>query len=136
MPLFWLSLAFIAGILFSARFLLPAEAWLVVAGFTLILAIILAFLRSRLPTTSGDVRPKFKLPPFSYTLIPFIFALGAARYQGAQPDVTAPDFIASYNDSTHQVRVVGIVIKPPKAQEGIITLRVKVDGIHKSMQRM
>jgi competence protein ComEC len=129
MPLFWLSLAFIAGILSSARFLLPADAWLVVAGFCLILALILAFLKTRLPGSSDDTGPKFKLPPFSYSLIPFIFALGAARCQFAQPDLTAPDFIASYNDSGHQVRVVGTVIKPPKVLENAVTLRLNVEGI-------
>ena len=95
MPLFWLSLAFIAGILFSARIQLPANAWLVAAGFSLILALILAFLRNRSPAPSDDARSKLILPPLSYSLIPFIFALGAARYQFSQPDLTAPDFIAS-----------------------------------------
>ena len=132
MPLFWLSLAFIAGILFSARFLLPADAWLAVAGFTLILALVLAFLKTRLSSSSDDTRLKIKPPSLSHSLIPVIFALGAARYQFAQPDFTAPDFIASYNDSTHQVRVVGTVIKPPKVQEGIVTLRVKVEKIQPS----
>ena len=129
MPLFWLSLAFVAGILLSARIQVPAIAWLVAAGFCLILALILAFLRYRLPAPSDDARLKFKLPPLYYSLIPFIFALGAARYQFAQPDLTAVDFIASHNDSGDEVRVVGMLIKPPQVLEDAVTLRLKVESI-------
>jgi competence protein ComEC len=132
MPLFWLSLAFMAGVLFSARFSLTADAWLVTAGMCLVLALALALLKTLRTAPADGARSKVSIPPFSYSLVPLIFTLGAARYQLAQPDFTAPDFIAAYNDSGDEVRVVGTVVRPPKIQEGGVTIRVKVEGMQPS----
>jgi competence protein ComEC len=39
------------------------------------------------------------------------------------------EFIAYYNDAGHEVRVIGMIAKPPAIQEDQAVLRIRVDGI-------
>jgi competence protein ComEC len=129
MLLFWLSLAFMAGILFSARIQLTATIWLVIAGISLLLVLAVSWRRTRRAFSEIDSIPRKKLPPQFFLLIPFCFALGAARFQISQPDLHSPEFIAYHNDSGNEVRVIGMVTKPPQVQENRVALRIGVEGI-------
>jgi competence protein ComEC len=129
MPLFWLSLAFMAGILFSARIQLPTSIWLVIAGISSIIVLVLSWRRIR--RTFSDIEPiQSQTPtPQFYLLIPFFLALGALRFQISQPDLNSPDFIAFYNHSGKEMRVTGTILKPPQITENHVVLRIGVDGI-------
>jgi competence protein ComEC len=129
MPLFWLSLAFMAGILLSARIQLSTTAWLVIVGISLLLVLVVSWRRIRRTFSEIDSIPKDSLSPQFYLLIPFCFALGAARFQISQPDLCSPEFIAYHNDSGNEVRVIGMVTKPPQVQENQVVLRFGVEGV-------
>ncbi len=129
MPLFWLSLAFTVGIIFSARIQLSTTIWLVIAGISLILVLAVSWRRTRRAFSEIDSTPRDTLPPQFYILIPFCLALGAARFQISQPDLSSPEFIAFHNDSGDEVRVVGMILKPPQIQENQSVLRIGVEGI-------
>jgi hypothetical protein len=108
MPLLWISLAFLAGILLAANVHLSTYAWLLLAGVALALGLLsrLTFHASRITPhisrlthyvsrltirfshfTDHASRFTSSLPPLPYSLIPLFLFLGAARYQFAQPDL-------------------------------------------------
>ncbi|UCD97934.1 MAG: ComEC/Rec2 family competence protein [Chloroflexota bacterium] len=129
MPLFWLSLAFLAGIIFSAGVPLPTSLWLVVAGISLVLFFAYSW-RQRRSTVS--------LPGFNsaqprqlqiHLLLPALFALGAARFLGSAPDLNSEAFIAYHNDTGEEMKLVGRLTKPPQSLEGQTRLRMGVEGI-------
>jgi competence protein ComEC len=162
MPLLWLSLSFIAGIVLAANIKLSTAAWLGFVGASLVLSIFLRLLNSRFNRSPNPDRPitnhllsrqpcnltivggilrftrHFLLitqyvlrfiasPPYSLLLL-FLF-LGAVRYQSAQPDLGAPDFIASHNDSGEWVSLTGTLVKPPEIADGYSDLRILAEQI-------
>ena len=128
MPLLWLSLAFLAGISLAARVELPTATWLAVAGVTFVLALLVEWRRRRttIPGSTSSWSHDLALP---YTLIPALIALGAARYQVAQPDLAAPDFIAAYNDTGIAVVVTGVVTEPPDLRDTYTLLKLRTESI-------
>ena len=144
MPLLWLSLAFLAGILLAASLHLPAGAWLLLAGIGLLIGLGFRFLRARtiapLPHASRITQyvsrftfhlSRFtpSLPPLPYSLISFFLLLGAARYQFAQPDLRSPEFIAAYNDRGGEVSVQGVLVEPPDRRDTYTYLKLRVEKI-------
>jgi competence protein ComEC len=140
MPLLWLSLLFLVGILLGANFSLPTSIWLFLAAATLVVWLLwLALKRSddRLAKDWSDLAqspiylkisrliPTF---PLSFPLLLLALLIGAARYQSAQP-VIEPDFIAWYNDMDGEVTVEGVLVKPPDLRDSYTNLRVKVDQL-------
>lgn len=72
---------------------------------------------------------RFKFSPQYFLLILVSFALGAARFQVSEPDLHSPEFIAYFNDSGQEARVMGMIIKPPEDQDNRKLLRVRVEGV-------
>ena len=140
MPLFWLSLAFVAGIIFSASLPLDTTQWLWSAGGVLLFGLARRFLSKasrRRISTPPPIRQALQalrgLPGVT-TLSPMVlivvFCLGAARFQVALP-TSDPGFIAWYNASdleTATARVVmGLVVKPPDVRDRYTNLTVQVE---------
>ena len=145
MPLFWLSLAFLAGILVAreirlsrslwlglAHIVLPPQIplsrslWLGLAGIALLTTLLLRILSSRL-----NLKP-FNLPPstlFLASLSLTIFFLGAARYHFTIPRVDA-HHIAWYNDREYEVLVTGTLTDPPDARDTYSNLRLDVTSVN------
>lgn len=121
MPLLWLSLAFLAGILFASLVSLPLFAWLCVAAGAAILLI--------LALTLSD-RRLLKLPPWSiFGLILLAgFAFGAARYQASIPVVDS-NHIAWYNDRENELVITGVVTDPPDRRDTFTNLRLEVSRV-------
>ncbi|MBE3067240.1 MAG: ComEC/Rec2 family competence protein, partial [Chloroflexi bacterium] len=153
LPLLWLSLAFIAGILVAkqirlsrsfwlglAHSVLPPQIplsrnlWLVLAGIALLSALLLRILSSRAGTGTTTLRlnfKPFKLPPptlFLASLALTVFFLGAARYHFTLPFVDA-HYIAWYNDREYELLVTGTLTNPPDERDTYTNLRVNVTGI-------
>jgi competence protein ComEC len=129
MPLFWLSIAFMAGIVLSARMQLSFSTWLIFAGISIILTFFASWWRVRSSPFEESPNPSFNLSPQFILLILVSFSLGAARYQYSQPDWSSPDFIAFYNNAGHEVRLIGMVVKPPEVLENQAVVRIEVEGI-------
>ena len=126
MPLFWLSLSFLSGILLAANITLPTTTWLILAGVSIAIASARrAFARSTFQRF--HVKRSTFNPP-----IPILFlalTLGAARYQASIPDVNDPHFIASYNDSEQTLRVTGIVVNFPDQRDTYTNLRIATEQL-------
>jgi competence protein ComEC len=134
MPLFWLALAFLAGILFANAVRLPATAWLIMAGAAFAGSILLAIISRWLAQRGGTgPRPARRLPaPFSLAFGILFFAsalFGAYRYQSKQPDLTDPSFIAWYNGTQGEVILEGVIAAPPDVRDSYTNLRLAVDKI-------
>ena len=134
MPLFWLALAFLAGILLSSAVHLPTVAWLILAGAAFTGSILLTIISRWLAQRGGvGLRPARRLPdPFSPAFVVLLFAsafFGASRYQSKQPDLSDPGFIAWYNDIQGEVILEGVITALPDVRDSYTNLRVAVDKI-------
>lgn len=148
LPLLWLSLAFVTGILLASLLTLPVSTWLALAAVSLALALILRRLQSstRIPvkrnrefTTETRRSPSSlcgsqrysvcSVSPWFIALNLLTICLGAARYQAALPDFTDPAFIAQYNDSDQTMTVTGVVIDFPDRRDRYTNLRIQAERI-------
>jgi hypothetical protein len=123
MPLFWLSLTFLGGILLGAAAGLPVWGWLVLAAAVLVLVALLGRLPVARRALARGWRSPLPAPAFLACLL-----LGAARYQAAQPRL-APDFIVWYSDTRLEMVVVGVVLTPPDRRDTYTNLRVDVEQV-------
>jgi competence protein ComEC len=139
MPLLWLSLAFLAGILLAANLPLPGYVWSGLAGLGLAISLLVRFWRKRsLPTTRSGYWSLFTdnfqlltshLPALPYSLLPVCLFLGAAHYQYAQPDLNSPAFSAAYNDRGEELAVQGLLIELPDVRDQYTQLKLRLEGI-------
>ena len=130
MPLFWLSLAFLAGILLSANLALPPAVWWGCAGATLLLFLLITFLRNRISISNPRLNSQFGQPALVVILLAGLaFFLGAARYQAIQPHLNAPHFVAHYNDRQGESRLCGTLIEPPDQRDNFALLKLRAAAI-------
>jgi competence protein ComEC len=120
LPLLWLSLAFIGGILLAAGLSLPVYLWLILAALALIAGLLL---RRRIPVLLMPAAYYFLL------LLSLIFLfLGAFRYRLTQSPVTPAD-AAFYNDRQYDLLVTGWVSEPPDSRDAYTNLRIQVEAL-------
>jgi len=108
MPLLWLSLAFIAGIIIADNVDLPVTTWLILAVVSLALWLLILFIQwimARRAFVQESDSPLFTLSP----LLLLALTLGGLRYQVFLPNLTNPNFIASQNDTGEHVTLTGVV---------------------------
>jgi len=133
MPLLWLSISFIAGILIANNYLLPATSWLILAGISVVLAFT-RLLGKRLNVQFAFVNrftlPVSLTPPLPLPFLALAFSLGAARYQASIPDLNDPNFIAHYNDTGQTMVVTGMVIGFPDQRDTHMNLRIQTERLH------
>ena len=115
MPMLWIALAFISGIVIASLFPLSAYIWLGIG-----LGLLLVVLLTRHP------KSLFHLPLSTFYLI-FIF-FGAAWYQFRQPNIDA-FHIAFYNDRDYEMLVTGTLSEPPDYRDTYTNLRLKVEAV-------
>jgi competence protein ComEC len=136
MPLLWLSLAFLLGIVLAASLVLPTTTWLVLAAAALLLTLLrLLLTRLSLRGSRITLRPllsslpyPLSLSPIPYPLLFFVLFLGSARYQAAQPRFDA-NFIAWYNDRESNMVVEGVLTEPSDVRDAYTNLRIAVDQL-------
>jgi competence protein ComEC len=146
MPLFWLSLSFLAGILVAAVSRLSELAWLSLGGGVLLLwlgSLYLSRIGNRSKATLSfpfykriSTRVRSALDRFkSFSLpipLPLLFmfmALGAARYQLSVPNLADPGLVSRYNDLPTIYTVEGVLVEPPDARDTYTNLLVQVDAL-------
>ena len=141
-PLFYLCLAFLAGLLLAEPAGLPAWTWLLIGVAALIGAAALFPFRTRLsrpfhprwtrPLALVHLHPA-AVPPLLIRQLPILLAAalacGAARYAAAQPVLTDPGFIANFNDRGQRFSVTGVLSEPPDVRDAFTYLRVAVEEI-------
>ena len=119
MPLLWVSLSFLAGIVLAASIPLPAWAWAFIAAIFFLLFL----LRRRFSNTSSH----FPLSTFHFFL-PTILFLGSAYFQSRQPNIDA-FHIAFYNDREYQLLITGSIAEPPDYRDGYTNLTLDVEAV-------
>ncbi len=130
MPLMWLSLAFIVGILLAKMISLPLYLWLIFAVISFFGVI---FLRQRTSALSFIEIPLVGVRFKSQNLILLaasiiILFLGAARLQATVPANTI-SHIEWFNDRTYDFMVTGTLVDPPEYQDNYTTLRLRVQQV-------
>lgn len=138
MPLLWLSIAFVTGILLADIAALPTQTWLILAAVCLLVAIITGMVKRRLDRDallSALPIPTAIKPPLPLPVILLILFLGAARYQASLPDLSDPHFIAAYNDRDTRYDVTGVVVDFPDRRDSFTYLRVQTEEIRPNHKR-
>jgi len=124
LPLLWISLAFLCGVVMAGQVALPFGIWLAFGC----LALGLAFFARRSPL------PFFQKLRERYAWAPLLAAalasglLGAARYQLATPRIT-PSHVAFFNDRAYDVLVTGWLTEPPDERDTYSNLRLQVQAV-------
>ena len=123
MPLFWLSSAFLAGLVLGASLLWNGTAWAGIAGI-----FVLAALIERRYLSRTAWYPKWmRLARLPVSLVLAALALGGLRFITSQPVVTEAD-LAWYNH-TVSYHLTGVIQEPSERSEKTDTLVVAVDQI-------
>jgi competence protein ComEC len=124
LPLTWLSLAFLAGILASNRLALPPAAWWIPAGVLLLAGAALFFLKA--------LRRRFERLPFRTILLVLVglvaFLLGGLRHQLSVPQLDRGQ-IAWYNDRQYDLLITGTVDALPDVRDTYTNLRLRVRAV-------
>jgi len=118
MPLFWLSAAFLTGIILGAWQPQHWPVWSGLGGLALLIGLLDGRLQRFLPFLAGW-RKELRLP--SGFVLVALFA-GAAWFQYKQP-VLSPKDLAWYNDKG-KVSVTGMVAVSPEQANGAVRLRI------------
>jgi competence protein ComEC len=120
LPFFWLSLAFLGGIVLASQVTLTYDIWLILAGIFLLFA-----LRPNRPASW------LRLSTKSYLIIvlSFVsFCLGGLNYQLRQPKIDA-FHISWYNDREYDLLVTGTLAEPPDYRDTYTNLRMNVEAV-------
>jgi competence protein ComEC len=125
MPLLWLSLSFLFGVLLASMLKLAVWNWLVIGAVFSGLNFLYRFLQRK---WGSGWNPPVRLPLPGWVLFS-VLCLGAARFQAYQP-VFSPSFVAWYNDQEQVWLVEGIITAPPDERDTSIYLRVAVDHMY------
>ena len=117
MPLLWLSLAFVGGVVLGDWLKWSWQAWLSI----LVIFILLAFWLRR--------RPFFTLHPAAWVLafMPATLFGGALRWQLSQPYLT-PQSLAWYN-SRGPLAITGVISSPPDLRATFTYLHIQVSQV-------
>lgn len=121
MPLLWISLSFLTGIVIAASVPLLAWAWALIALAFFLLSF---FLR----TSQLITRYSFLVAYPFITLLPIFLFLGSAYYQVRQPNIDA-FHIAFYNDRSYDLLVTGYLAEPPDYRDQYTNLTINVQAI-------
>ena len=127
MPLLWLSLAFLAGLILGDWVHWAWQMWLAVGGVCLA-AWLLAQVRwlQRGVLRTWIFHPGRKIP-IAPALLAAAVLLGAARYQAVHPALTTHD-LAWYN-GRGDYQLAGWVVEPPDERDSSTFLRFEVEQI-------
>jgi competence protein ComEC len=128
MPLLWLSLAFLCGILLGELINWGIVIWLILAGLCMIIFGLRFILARRFVFISTRLNSLPK-SPLSIPLLLCFLSLGAARYQSVQPDISS-DYIAWYNNLEFEYVVEGILVEPADVRDSYTNLRIRADRLH------
>ena len=121
MPLLWISLSFLIGIVLAAAIHLPSWAWAFIALPFFLLSF---FLRN----SQFITRYSFLVTYPFITLLPIFLFLGSAYYQARQPNIDA-FHIAFYNDRDYELLITGSLAEAPDYRDKYTNLRINVKAV-------
>ncbi len=119
LPLVWVSLAFLLGIVLGSVAALPLWAWIAIFVFSILLAIAVRIFARQIPRLSTFIFPIALLPAL---------LLGSARFQLSIPTFDA-FHIAFYNDRNYDLLITGYLVEPPDHRDAYTNLRLEVTNV-------
>ncbi|MDP1544439.1 MAG: ComEC/Rec2 family competence protein [Anaerolineales bacterium] len=128
MPLLWISLSFLTGIILAHNLSLPTWAWMLITVFSLFLSLILRRLITRRPNYESRITNYASQLPTFYFLLPAFLFLGSAYYQLRQPNIDA-FHIAFYNDREYDLLITGSLTRLPDYRDRYTNLRIQVEAV-------
>ncbi len=128
MPLLWLSLAFVLGILVGEILAWSFGAWLILVGACLLLFFLQFVLNKKFTIPPPRFLARLPRPPLPILVLLAVLCLGAARMQLVQPSFTSTD-LAYYNDRQERVIVEGVLVTPPEMDDARISIRMKAESL-------
>jgi competence protein ComEC len=128
LPLTWLSLAFLGGIILGSLVLHSTRVWVGLALLLALSALLVRVISTRFRKSFSNIPFSSVLfLPFSFILLAFLF-LGSARYQSSVPNFDA-FHIAFYNDREYDLLITGYLIEPPDYRDAYTNLRIETTHI-------
>jgi len=134
LPLLWLSLAFLLGILLGEFLDWSSVSWLILAIIFLGISVshslkkILSLRGVRIPFKTPTLLSRIPQPPVYWALLLLSICFGAIRLILSRPDIN-PQFIAWYNDRDVVFNVEGVLVKPPDERDWYSNLIVETQRI-------
>ena len=125
--MFWLSLAFIIGIVLGEFLDWRLYVWVIIGVIAFFLLLNLWLLRHYCIQRYHVIRDSIPSLSVPYPLIFMFVCLGAVRLLAAQPDLADPEFIAAHNDTDKVVTVRGVLDAPADVRDTSINLRVEAE---------
>ena len=140
MPLFWLSLAFLCGLILGNTLEWSWQAWLAATvGSTALIPVFWKIYRSRssaqappLQNTPGKVSFYLPKPGMILVVLPAVFFGGALRYQLSRPTFDSQS-IAYYNNRG-VLTITGLVTAEPDEYSTFTYLRIQVQKISPGLE--
>jgi len=129
MPLFWISLVFLAGILLAHYIQIPLFVWilLTIASLLLLLPAVYHRWTRIIPTSVSNFTQQLKINSlFLYPLLLLFISLGAVRYLISLPEIN-PSYIAFYNDRSAESVLDGVLMEPPDKRDTYTNLRLHIE---------
>jgi len=120
LPFFWLSLAFLAGIVFAGQASLTYDIWIILVGVFILFSL-----------RPNKLASYLRLTTRTYLIITLSLAslcLGGLRYQLSFPKIDA-FHIAWYNDREYDLLVTGTLSQPPDYRDTYTNLRLQVEAV-------
>ena len=130
MPLLWISISFIAGIILAFTVSLPAWAWALIASFFLLLFLFLRRFPTLLTRFSSLLPQASRFTHYAPLVTGYLLLLflGAAYYQIRQPNIDA-FHIAFYNDRDYELLITGTLTEPPDYRDTYTNLKIKTEAV-------
>ena len=138
MPLLWLSLAFLTGILIGDNLPWNRIAWFVMSGISFAWVVIsivfrvsiLNLIPERFSQWLRHLWPDQPVYLPRPQLILFFICLGGLRYQASVANLLNPHFIAARNDTGEVIVLQAILIKPVDRADQFTHLMVRAEKLH------
>lgn len=123
LPLMWISLAFLAGILVGDQVVSLTSTWVLLMVAALALALFIRLLARR------RAHPERLSTLFLVALSLAAFFLGGVRLRSTIPRVDA-NYIAWYNDRNAELLITGTIADPPDVRDTYTNLRLNVTTVN------
>lgn len=126
MPLLWLSLCFLTGILLASWL---GAVWAASAAGVAALALLAGWLLERrypgnLPAWAASILHASPLPLW---LLALALTAGGLRFAASLPDGEDPNSLAFYNDNLARITVEGVIVSPPRRLDAYTEARLNAD---------
>lgn len=129
MPLVWISLSFIMGIVIASLLPFTLGFWLGIELVLLFVVILFRLLTRSAKFSTYRIVEFFSVTPILHFVILIFFFFGGWWYKAAQPNLKDPFHIAFYNDRDYEILVTGTLAEAPDYRDTYTNLKLNVEAV-------